>query len=210
MPFDGPSAIGAAVGLFARLVHRTSRFTRTDDPPVPGVLPLVLLVPWAFLVTLLAPMIFDGLAVLNPTGADRRLAAGVVTHSNIAQNAYLFLGVCVVVFLSRSRHTGAQLIGTAAGLATLLSFWSYLHRFGVPFPEGIFDNSPFFPMPQRRFDPRAPFGRSSDSHLAAYSRRGFLGVGGSAALLCALGDKPLDKISKRDVARTDAVSAGRS
>jgi hypothetical protein len=31
------------------------------------------------------------------------------------------------------------------GLVTVLSFWSYLHRFGVPFPADLFDNSPTFP-----------------------------------------------------------------
>ncbi|MEA2445002.1 MAG: hypothetical protein QOJ12_2294, partial [Thermoleophilales bacterium] len=49
------------------------------------------------------------------------------------------------------------------------------------------------PMPDRRFDP--PF-----------SRRGFLGVAGSAGLLCALG-KPIEQATTKDVARADAYAA---
>ena len=63
-------------------------------------------------------------------------------------------------------------------------------------------------MPHR-FDLRRHFGRATDSppQFADYSRRGFLGVGGSAALLCALGDKPLRNITPKDIARVDQEAA---
>src|SRR3954451_16671128 len=52
-------------------------------------------------------------------------------------------------------------------------------------------------MPRRRSTPADPL-----------SRRGFLGVGGSAALLCTLGGtKTLEDASPRDVDRADAYAA---
>lgn len=94
------------------------------------------------LVTVTAPELFDGMAVLLPTGKGG-LVAGVLTSSNIAQIIYLALGVCVVIFLARSPSARPELIGLAAGATTLLSLWRYLHQeAGVPFPEGMFDNSP--------------------------------------------------------------------
>ena len=56
-----------------------------------------------------------------------------------------------------------------------------------------------------RLDPRARFGRHE---LADLNRRGFLGVGGSAALLCALGNKPFSAATPKDIARADKIAAG--
>lgn len=136
-------AIGAALGLVGRLLARTRRWERLSHPPAPGVVPLVAFAAWGVLVTLLAPYVFSGLGVLADTGV-RRLTPGVLSQSNIAQIAYLVLGVCVVVFLSRSRWAGPEIIGTAAGLPVLLSLWAYLGMYGLPFPLGFFDNSPNF------------------------------------------------------------------
>ncbi|CCH85937.1 conserved membrane protein of unknown function [Modestobacter italicus] len=138
-------ALGAAAGLALGLLIRSRRFQSLDAPRIPGVAALVLLTLWAVLITLAAPLLFDGLSVLAPGGGESRLSAGVLSSSNVAQIVYLVLGVCVVVFLARSPRTVPQIIGTAAGLATMLSFWAYLHAtFGVPYPLGFFDNSPAF------------------------------------------------------------------
>jgi len=88
-------------------------------------------------------VMFDGMAIVTP--GTPFLVAGVITSSNAAQLIYLFVGICVVVFLARSPVAGPELIGITAGLATLLSFWRYLSQaMGLPFPEGLFDNSPTF------------------------------------------------------------------
>jgi hypothetical protein len=51
----------------------------------------------------------------------------------------------VVIFLARSSRARPELIGLAAGTTTLLSLWRTLHEIhGVPFPVGVFDNSPFY------------------------------------------------------------------
>jgi hypothetical protein len=139
-------AIGAAVAIALRTLGqgRSPRSARTRLPPGVGL--LLLFLGWSVLVTVVAPQLFDGQRVLVPTGADdAHLTAGVLTSSNFAQIIYLVLGVCVVVFLARSTTAGPQLIGLAVGLTVLLSFWRYLNQqAGVPFPEGVFDNSPFF------------------------------------------------------------------
>ncbi|GAB3196492.1 hypothetical protein GCM10027261_19330 [Geodermatophilus arenarius] len=137
-------AIGALVGVGLRLLQGGGRDGR-DRVPVPGSRALVLLVVVGVLVTLVAPLLFDGLEVEGPSGLDEYLVAGVVTKSNIAQIVYLVLSVGVVAYLARSRWTGPQIVGTATCLATLLSFGAYLHTTaGLPFPEGFFDNSPNF------------------------------------------------------------------
>ena len=55
--------------------------------------------------TVVAPVFFDGFPVSLPVkgAAPNELHAGVLTASNLAQIIYLALGICVVVFLARSR-----------------------------------------------------------------------------------------------------------
>ncbi|GGL62861.1 hypothetical protein GCM10011589_18850 [Modestobacter marinus] len=138
-------AVGAGVALLAGFLDRSRQFHRSTARPVPGLAALVAFAAWSTLVTLVAPLLFDGLSVSASGGAEARLAAGIVTSSNLAQIVYLVLGLCVVVYLARAREAGPELIGLAAGLATLLSFWAYLGAtFAVPFPTGLFDNSPTF------------------------------------------------------------------
>ncbi len=51
----------------------------------------------------------------------------------------------MVLFLARSARSRPELIGLLVGLTTLLSLWRYLHQLvGLPFPEGMLDNSPSF------------------------------------------------------------------
>jgi hypothetical protein len=138
-------AIGAAVGVTARVLARTRRLDRVGVPAVPGFAPLVALVTWSGLITLIAPLLFDGLSVVAPGSGVGQLTAGQLTSSNRAQLIYLLLGMCVVLFLARSRWATPAIIGTTVGLAILLSLWAYLGQtFGVPYWPGIFDNSPAF------------------------------------------------------------------
>lgn len=136
-------AAGAAIGLVLRLLQE-ARAPEGPTIPVPASRSLVLLVVVGVLVTLVAPLLFNGLLVLSPGGSSP-LAAGVLTKSNLAQIVYLCLSVAVVFFLARARWAGPEIVGTAACLATLLSFWAWSGTaFGVPFPTGLFDNSPAF------------------------------------------------------------------
>lgn len=138
-------SLGVVVALALRLLGSgISRAPGRQYLP-PEVPMLLLFLAWSAFVTVVAPQLFDGMAVLAPDGADSRLVAGVITASNFAQLLYLVLGVLVVVFLARSPSAGPELIGLAAGLTTLLSLWRYLHEgVGLPFPEDFFDNSPGF------------------------------------------------------------------
>jgi hypothetical protein len=136
---------GAAVALVLDLLQHRRRPREPDRRLPPGASLLVAFLLWSVFVTLTAPMVFDGQPVLTPNGVGAVLNAGFVTTSNIAQMGYLFLGVCVVVLLGRSKKATPQLIGLAAGLTTVLSLWRYLNQtFGFPFPQDIFDNSPAF------------------------------------------------------------------
>jgi hypothetical protein len=98
---------------------------------------------WSVLVTLVAPFLFPGAPTVNPVAGV--LVPGQLTSSNLAQIIYLFLGLAVVLFLRSSRGGGTELIGLAAGTCTALSAWRYVAQTtGLPFPEGLFDNSPSF------------------------------------------------------------------
>lgn len=140
------TAIGAAVAVGLRLLGRGPAGSAARLPLPPGVSVLLLFLAWTALVTVVAPELFDGQHVLLPVAIENtHLTAGVISTSNIAQTIYLILGICVVVFLARTRVAGPELIGLAVGLTVLLSFWRYLNQVaGIPFPEGLFDNSPYF------------------------------------------------------------------
>lgn len=137
-------SIGAAVALGLRVLgNGHAPFLPRQRLP-PGATLLLLFLAWSAFVTLVAPVLFDGMAVQVPANGPKELHATVITSSNVAQLIYLGLGVCIVVFLARSPSAGPELIGLAAGAATLLSLWRYFHQDGLPFPEGILDNSPNF------------------------------------------------------------------
>lgn len=136
-------ALGTVVAIVVSLLGRGPSVSPPRRALPPGVPLLVMFFAWSAFVTLVAPVMFDGMAIVTP--GTPFLVAGVITSSNAAQLIYLFVGICVVVFLARSPAAGPELIGLAAGLATLLSFWRYLSQaMGLPFPEGLFDNSPSF------------------------------------------------------------------
>ena len=137
-------ALGTVVALSISLLGNGKAPPRPRRPLPPGVPLLVLFLLWSVLVTLVAPVVFDGMTVRIPAG-ETTLAAGYFTSSNVAQVIYLMLGICVLVFLARSPSSSPELIGLVAGTATLLSGWRYLNQvLGLPFPEGLFDNSPAF------------------------------------------------------------------
>lgn len=145
LPTFYAAAFGAAIALALAAMGR--RRSAPGQPPglPPGGLPLLLFTLWSIIVTLVAPFLFNGMTVLEAGPTYRPLDAGTLTSSNIAQILYLVLGFCVVVLVARSPGAGPQLVGTAAGLVTVLSLWRYLHVIaGVPFPDHLFDNSPAF------------------------------------------------------------------
>jgi hypothetical protein len=142
LPTFYATAVGAAGALMLTLLGIGGLRQQRRETLPPGVPLLLLLLGWSALVTLLAPVFFSRM-VVNTAKGRAQLLAGYVTPSNIAQLLYLALGVCVVVFLARSPHSRPELVGLLVFTTTILSFWRYLHgEVGVPFPEGLFDNSP--------------------------------------------------------------------
>ena len=140
-------ALGTAVALFVQLLPGRGPKPAEIRRLPPAVPLLLLFFAWSALVTAVAPVLFDRFPVSLPVQGTtpNELHAGVFTSSNLAQTLYLALGICVVVFLARTRMAGPELIGLAAGLTTLLSAWRYLHQNGgLPYPEGVFDNAPFY------------------------------------------------------------------
>lgn len=112
---------------------------------LPGATALAFFVGWAILVTAVAPTLFHGRPVLLARGGlDVQLVdPGRLTYtiSNLAQVSYLVLNVAVIIFLARQRDNHG-LVGIALATLTLLSFWRLLSIYaGLPFPEGVFDNS---------------------------------------------------------------------
>ena len=133
-----------ATVLVPFITRQTSVFDRSV--PRPGAVALILFVVWSIVVTIVSPTIFSGIPVIVARdGLDSQLLApGSLAYSvsNIAQVAYLIIGVCVIFFLSRSPASTPGLVGIALSIVTLLSVWRYLGiHFGVPFPLGFFDNS---------------------------------------------------------------------
>lgn len=110
---------------------------------IPGLTLLLAFLAWSVLVTLTAPLLFDGMRVVHPEVFA--LSAGTITSSNVAQLAYLLLGIVVFVVIARDPAKPFVVLGVAVGATVLLSLWRYLsQQIGLPFPEGFFDNSPGF------------------------------------------------------------------
>ncbi|MFT3860517.1 hypothetical protein [Micropruina sp.] len=108
---------------------------------IPGFDLLALFAVWSAVVTIVSPFLFAG--VVAATEEAPTLAAGQFTQSNIAQIIYLMFGLAVVALLARSPITSPRIIGLSLAIALGLSLWRYMGVwFGVPFPFGIFDNSP--------------------------------------------------------------------
>lgn len=145
-----------AIGSFLlRALRPRDRFA-PSLPAVPGLQALVLFGLWGAAVTLIAPVLFEGLAVTGPdVGAIHFLNSAVQpATSNIAQLVYLAIAIAAIALVARDRSTAIDAVGLVLIASTLLSFWALLGRdLGVPFPTGVFDNSPAF-----RFIDSAPGG----------------------------------------------------
>lgn len=142
VPTFDAAAVGAVIALLLRVLFAARRTDLDVERLPPGTILLMLFLGWSTFVTLVAPIVFNGLHTVTVNSAV--LAAGVVTTSNIAQLGYLFIGVCVVVFLARSPSAGPEIVGLLTSACTLLSTWRYLSKnYGVPFPSNTFDNAPF-------------------------------------------------------------------
>ena len=139
-------AIGALVGIVIRGIRRARQDDRTRLAPVPGGATLLGFSGWSISVTLVASLLFAGVVVYYPTSTPGPLAYGNVTIPNLAQIGYLILSVGVVFFIARSKPD-PTVLGLAVTIVTVLSFWRFLGvTFGLPFPEGLFDNSPAFKL----------------------------------------------------------------
>lgn len=138
-----PTFYAVALGAVVAIALPLLRAGRPIGTPPPGVPLLLALLAWAAFVTVAAPFFFDGLQTVTPAKAV--LTAGMLTSSNLAQMGYLAIGIAVVAFVAHDPHAGPGLVGITAGVAILLSFWSYLNTLtGLPYPQGFFDNSPSF------------------------------------------------------------------
>lgn len=141
-----PTFYGVGMGALAIVVANAligSRRRASSVKWVPGLPLLVAFAAYAIAVTLLAPFLFDHLPIVTPVA--KSLVAGQLTSSNLAQMVYVVIGIGVIAFLGRSRAADVTVLGLAVGLSIYLSAWRYIHLgFGVPFPDGVFDNSPSF------------------------------------------------------------------
>lgn len=122
---------------------RTGRRVR----PIPGLLALTLFFCWVVALTLFAPILFDGFSVTGPAVGEIHIldSATQPATSNIAQTAYLALGIGSMALVAGDHRAGFSGALIMLVTSTLLSSWALLHRdLGVPFPVGVFDNSPSF------------------------------------------------------------------
>lgn len=115
--------------------------------PRPGFKLLVFFALWSTFVTLVAPTLFHGTPVLvSRGGLDEQLAhPGALQYSvsNLAQIVYTLLGVAVLLFIARSRAGTPGFVSIGLGVVTVLSFWRLISQLApIPYPEGLFDNSP--------------------------------------------------------------------
>lgn len=103
---------------------------------------------WAVLITLLGPLMFAGAPVMS-----HRLTAGqaAITEplafntSNVAQAAYVVLGIGAATYLMAQPRTSRVLATWAFATGVGLSFVQYVaQRARLPWPKRLFDNSENF------------------------------------------------------------------
>ncbi|GIG53422.1 hypothetical protein Dac01nite_01740 [Demequina activiva] len=201
-----PTFYAVALGGLGLLVWQWfARGGRPGAPPlsaIPGVSLLLALLGWAIVVVLLAPLAFPGMTTVTDPVA--RLVPGSISTSNIAQLLYLGLSITIVVIVARSTTTAPTLLAIPLGIGIALSLWRYLSlRAGVPFPDGVFDNSPGLVYIEQaaggvpRFrgihsEPSglavtamaaAAYGFSFAAHVRGWRRVGFLALGVVAVFL---------------------------
>ena len=137
------AAAGALVGILLRQLRQLGSGGSVPRSSFSAATPLLLFAAWAIVNTVLAPVLFfNTIVFLGPNPDSKSNIPATLTTSNFAQIGYLVLGLAVVFFLAGSRNIGVGVVGTAASLVTILSFWRYLHTIvGFPFPEELFDNN---------------------------------------------------------------------
>ncbi len=152
LPTFYATAAGGAVLLAGQWLVRRGR---PGSPPwgrIPGVGLLLIMLAWAVVVVVVAPFIAPGARTV--TDPAWLLVPGRWEISNVAQLLYLALSVVVVIVVARSTTTTTSLLAIPLAAGVLLSLWRYLSiHAGVPFPEGVFANSPAF-----RYIEQAPGG----------------------------------------------------
>lgn len=140
---------GMAVGSLFGMLALVSVVLRPGPWVRGGIGWLYAFTAWAVAITAVAPGLFRGTLVLpGSLGIDQAIltpAELTYSKSNFAQVIYLILGVAVVVYLMRSPTTRSDLVGWALGLTVGLSFLKFaMTKTGLPWPDGLFDNSPNF------------------------------------------------------------------
>lgn len=137
------SALGFGAVIRSLLTHR-GRFL-----PFRGAETILLaaFAVWATFITLLGPRIFAGTGVISPRlGVDDQLAAQTpleFTISNVAQLAYMLLGVGVVIYVLSLRRLSPRVleVGIWVGLLFTAANATFL-TIGLSFPRELFDTIP--------------------------------------------------------------------
>ena len=136
------AAFGAAL---IYLIRRLYKGNKTALAAAPGRRPLIWFLIWSLLVTLISPLLFSGINILSPKGMQEY---GYLdpdelnyTFSNIAQSAYLILGISVVMFMGSTRRLPSHILGLGLGIMTILSFGQIaFYNFGLTWPDAFFVN----------------------------------------------------------------------
>jgi hypothetical protein len=136
-------ALFAAAAVALRLMAVTTSLP-VRIAGVPGAKPLLAFGIWAAVVTVTAPALFPGMTVLGSApGNPAMLVPGAVTSSNVAQVAYLWIAIAVIVLLASTRRTHPHVVGVTTVGIVAISFARYVSdKVGLPFPVGLFDNNP--------------------------------------------------------------------
>lgn len=136
--FLGIGALAAAIVASGKRGKETAKR--------PGAVVLVALVWVSGIVTLLAPTLFPRVQVLIASqGIDNQLADPgylAYTTSNLAQMAYLIIGIGVVFYLGGIKKLPSGFLSPGLALVTALCFIRLLSvNYGTPWLPRFFDNS---------------------------------------------------------------------
>ena len=134
------------LGALAACFMSTRQRQRQRKQVRPGSTLLIVLVWWSVTVTLLAPALFAGTPVLiAAAGIDNQLAdPGELAYStsNVAQVAYLIIGVAVVFYLGGIKGLPSGFLSPGLALVATICFIRLLSvNYGTPWVPRFFDNS---------------------------------------------------------------------
>lgn len=109
----------------------------------PGLLVMVAFGTWAVVITVVGPIIFSGLAVLNPRdGIDQGIRDPATLSpqiSNFAQATYLIIGIATVIVVGGVRNLSPRLPALGFAMGTVLS--SLKLMLPPELQRSLFDNS---------------------------------------------------------------------